>query len=164
MAPSAARRATPSPPIGALLGPTGSGKTELSLALAARLEVEILVADSRQVYRGMEIGTATPDAAARASVPHHLLDLVDVGQPFSVADWIGQKRTIVFGKKSGRASVEFGLEEMGFTPNEPLVAEVLTLVKSEATRLHRALSDDEFTLLAHEVKRADHARPSVEKG
>ena len=47
--------------------------------------IEILVADSRQVYHGMEIGTAKPDATARTAVPHHLLDLVDPGKPFSVA-------------------------------------------------------------------------------
>jgi tRNA dimethylallyltransferase len=88
MAPPATRRARPSPPIAAIVGPTGSGKTALSLALARRLPIEIMVADSRQVIRGMQIGTAQPDAAARAEIPHHLLDLVDPGDPFSVADWV----------------------------------------------------------------------------
>jgi tRNA dimethylallyltransferase len=87
MAPPASRRALPSPPIAALVGPTGSGKTDLSLALARRLPLEILVADSRQVYRGMTIGTAKPDDAARATVAHHLLDLVAPDEPFSVARW-----------------------------------------------------------------------------
>ena len=48
-----------------IVGPTASGKTDLALALARRMPVEILVADSRQVYRGMDVGTAKPDAAAR---------------------------------------------------------------------------------------------------
>jgi len=74
-------------PLAAIVGPTGSGKSELAMALARRLPIEILVADSRQVYRGMAIGTAAPDAADRAAVPHHLLDLVEPGAPFSVADW-----------------------------------------------------------------------------
>ncbi len=95
MAPSAARGAGASPPIAAIVGPTGSGKTQLALALAQRLPVEILVADSRQLYRGLDIGTAKPDAAARAAVPHHLLDLVDPGEPFSVADWVAGARRIV---------------------------------------------------------------------
>jgi len=82
-------------PIAGIVGPTGSGKTELSLALARRIPLEILVADSRQVYRGMDIGTAKPDAAARAAVPHHLLDLVAPGEPFSVADWAAQARRLV---------------------------------------------------------------------
>jgi len=82
-------------PIAAIVGPTGSGKSELALALAARLPIEILVADSRQVYRGMDIGTAKPDARARAAVPHHLIDLVAPGEPFSVAAWAGEARRVV---------------------------------------------------------------------
>ena len=77
------------------MGPTGSGKTELSLALASRFPIEILVADSRQVYRGMDVGTAKPDPAARAAVPHHLLDLVAPGEPFSVADWTDAARRLI---------------------------------------------------------------------
>ena len=84
----------PAPPIVAVVGPTASGKTELALALAGRMPVEIIVADSRQVYRGMDVGTATPDAAARHAVPHHLLDVVDPGEPFTVADWVARARTM----------------------------------------------------------------------
>ena len=82
-------------PLLAVVGPTASGKTELALALARRIPVEILVADSRQVYRGMDIGTATPDAAARAAAPHHLLDLVDPDEPFTVAQWVEHARNLV---------------------------------------------------------------------
>jgi tRNA dimethylallyltransferase len=84
-----------SPPIAAIVGSTASGKTDLAMAVAGRLPVEILVADSRQVYRGMEIGTAKPDAEARAAVPHHLLDLVAPDEPFTVADWVGRARALV---------------------------------------------------------------------
>jgi tRNA dimethylallyltransferase len=82
-------------PIVAIVGPTGSGKTELSLAVAERLPMEILIADSRQVYRGMDIGTAKPDARARAAVPHHLIDLVAPGEPFSVAAWASEARRLI---------------------------------------------------------------------
>ena len=92
----------PSPPaLAAIVGPTGSGKTDLSLAVARRVPLEILVADSRQVYRGMDIGTAKPDASARAAVPHHLLDLVELGEPFSVAGWAAQARRVA-GEVAGR--------------------------------------------------------------
>ena len=84
-----------------IVGPTASGKTDLALALAEALPVEILVADSRQVYRGMDVGTAKPDAAARHRVPHHLLDLVDPDQPFSVAQWVAAARSTV-GEVAGR--------------------------------------------------------------
>ena len=82
-------------PIAAIVGPTGSGKTELALALAARFPLEILVADSRQVFRGMDIGTAKPDARARAAVPHHLIDLVAPDEPFSVAAWASEARRLI---------------------------------------------------------------------
>ena len=82
-------------PLAALVGPTASGKTDLSLALAERTAMEVLVADSRQVYRGMDVGTAKPDADARRRVPHHLLDLVDPAEPFTVAQWAELARRLV---------------------------------------------------------------------
>jgi tRNA dimethylallyltransferase len=69
----------------ALVGPTASGKTEASLSLAEALGAEIVCADSMLVYRGMDVGTAKPSAAERVRVPHHLIDLVDPAEPFSVA-------------------------------------------------------------------------------
>ncbi len=78
-----------------IVGPTASGKTDLALALARRFDAEILVADSRQVYRGMDIGTAKPDAAARRLVPHHLLDLVRPDELFTVADWVDRARRLI---------------------------------------------------------------------
>jgi tRNA dimethylallyltransferase len=83
------------PPILGVVGPTASGKTDLALAIARRLPVEVLVADSRQVYRGMDVGTAKPDAAARAAVPHHLLDLAAPDEPFTVALWVEAARAAI---------------------------------------------------------------------
>ena len=90
-----ARPAKRAPSLVGVVGPTASGKTDLALALARSWPVEILVADSRQVYRGMDVGTAKPDATARASVPHHLLDLVDPDEPFSVAQWVELARPLM---------------------------------------------------------------------
>ena len=67
------------------MGPTASGKSSLALALAERHPVEIVSVDSAQVYRGMDIGTAKPDAAARARVPHHLIDIIDPVETYSAA-------------------------------------------------------------------------------
>lgn len=89
------RGSAAAPPLLAILGPTASGKSDLALALARRLPVEILVADSRQVYRGMDIGTAKPDATARAWVPHHLVDLAEPDEPFTVAGWVERARELV---------------------------------------------------------------------
>src|SRR5579863_366628 len=66
-----------------LLGPTGSGKTALSLALAQQFHGEIVSCDSVAVYRGMDLGTAKPTLAERALVPHHLIDVADPDQPFT---------------------------------------------------------------------------------
>ncbi len=68
-----------------LMGPTASGKSALAMALAGRLSAEIVSVDSAQVYRGMDIGTAKPDAAARARVPHHLIDVIDPTDAYSAA-------------------------------------------------------------------------------
>lgn len=69
----------------ALVGPTAVGKTEAAVDLAVRLEAEIVVIDSMTVYRGMDIGTAKPSPRDRALVPHHLVDVADPTEPFSVA-------------------------------------------------------------------------------
>ncbi|MGH2483852.1 MAG: tRNA (adenosine(37)-N6)-dimethylallyltransferase MiaA [Candidatus Limnocylindria bacterium] len=82
-------------PLAAVVGPTAAGKTELSLALADRFPIEILVADSRQVYRGMDVGTAKADHLARRRVPHHLLDLVEPSDPFTVAEWVARARALL---------------------------------------------------------------------
>lgn len=71
----------------AVVGPTASGKTALSLRLAEEVGGEILSCDSMQVYRGMDIGTAKPTAEEQALVPHHLIDLVPPDRPFSCADY-----------------------------------------------------------------------------
>ena len=82
---------TPFPPITAawyLTGPTASGKTAIGIELARRLNAEIISLDSMSVYRGMDIGTAKPTAADRAAVPHHLLDIVEPSQDFSLAEFV----------------------------------------------------------------------------
>lgn len=95
MGPRPTRRPRPEPPIAAIVGPTGSGKSQLALAVAAGVPVEIIVADSRQAYRGMDVGTAKPPAADRAAVPHHLLDVASPDEPFTLADWLAAARHLV---------------------------------------------------------------------
>ncbi len=73
------------PKLIAIVGETATGKSALALAIAQRFKGEIINADSRQIYRGLDIGTAKPTAAERAEIPHHLLDVVDPDQPFSAA-------------------------------------------------------------------------------
>ncbi|HEX6972188.1 MAG TPA: tRNA (adenosine(37)-N6)-dimethylallyltransferase MiaA [Limnochordia bacterium] len=74
-------------PLAVLVGPTAVGKTALAIGLAERLGGEVVTADSMQVYRGMDIGTAKPTLSERRGIPHHALDIVDPGEPFSVIDF-----------------------------------------------------------------------------
>ncbi len=75
-------------PVIALLGPTASGKTAASLALAARYPIEIISMDSALVYRGMDIGTAKPSKALRQEIPHHLIDIVEPWELYSAASFV----------------------------------------------------------------------------
>ena len=85
------------PPLIVLTGPTAVGKSAIALALARQFDAEIVSADSRQVYRHLDIGTAKPSHAERTAVPHHLLDLVDPDQSFSVADFQASAETVLSG-------------------------------------------------------------------
>lgn len=73
--------------LAAIVGPTAVGKTALSLALAQALDGEIVSCDSMQLYRGMDIGTAKPTPAERARVKHHMIDVLDIHDPFSVVEY-----------------------------------------------------------------------------
>jgi len=75
--------------IAVLSGPTASGKTRLGIDVARRLGAEIVSADSQQVYRGLDVGTAKPTAAERAEVPHHVVDVVEPGDGMDAARWAG---------------------------------------------------------------------------
>lgn len=86
-------RATP--PVIAVVGPTGSGKSDLAVALAVALDGEVVNADAMQFYRGMDIGTAKITPAERRGVPHHLLDILDVTEEASVSDFQQQARAVI---------------------------------------------------------------------
>ena len=83
------------PPVLVLVGPTAVGKTGLSLNLAEHLNAEIVSADSRLFYRGMDIGTAKPTPQEQARVPHHLIDIIDPDQAWSLAEFQAQARQVV---------------------------------------------------------------------
>lgn len=93
----------------ALVGPTASGKTEASLELARRLEAEIILVDSMTLYRGMDVGTAKPSAEERGGIPHHLVDVADPREPFSVARFQALAREALAGIASrGRPALLVG--------------------------------------------------------
>jgi tRNA dimethylallyltransferase len=115
----------------AVVGPTAAGKSALSLALAEELGGEVVNADSMQLYRGMDIGTAKLTVAERAGVPHHVLDIWDVTEPASVAEYQRLARAAVDDILSrGRVPLLVGgsglyvravLEEFEFPGTDPAV-------------------------------------------
>ena len=78
-----------------ILGPTASGKSALSLAMAARRRVEIISMDSALVYRGMDIGSAKPTVEERAVCPHHLIDIREIGEAYSAAEFLADTVRLV---------------------------------------------------------------------
>jgi len=127
----------------ALVGPTASGKSALALALArARSDIEIVSVDSMQVYRGMDIGTAKPTPDERREVPHHLLDLVDPSEEYTVTRF----------QTAFRAALA-GIERRGHRA---------LLVGGTGLYLRAAVDDLEFPGQYPEVRAALAAEPDVE--
>ncbi|MGC9386448.1 MAG: tRNA (adenosine(37)-N6)-dimethylallyltransferase MiaA [Hydrogenovibrio sp.] len=79
----------------AIMGPTASGKSQLAMALAQRLPLEIISVDSALIYRGMDIGTAKPSAEELAKVPHHLIDILDPSESYCAADFVEDVHRLV---------------------------------------------------------------------
>ncbi len=77
-------------PIICVIGPTASGKTKYAIRLAQMLDGEIISGDSMQIYKGMDIGTAKPTPEETEGVPHHLIDVCDIHQPYSVSEFVHQ--------------------------------------------------------------------------
>jgi tRNA dimethylallyltransferase len=140
-------------PLLALVGPTASGKTEASIAVAEALGAEIVNLDSTNVYRGMDVQTAKPGPAERARVPHHLIDVVEPEHRFSVAEFQSMARLAVAGIESrGRVPLLVGgsglyyravVDGLEFPPTDPAVRRLL---EAEAgaigpERLHARLAE-----------------------
>jgi tRNA dimethylallyltransferase len=95
--------------VGFIVGPTGSGKSALAMIVAERLGAEIVNADSRQLYAGMDIGTAKPSAEERGRVPHHLIDVRTAERPLDVAEFVAMGRAAILDiARRGRKALVVG--------------------------------------------------------
>ena len=142
-------------PVLFIVGPTASGKTAAALALAKRMPIEIVNADSRQVYRGMSVGTAKPSPADLAAVPHHLIDVAAPDEPYSLARFLAEARRAVAEiaergavpvVAGGTGQYVWGLAEGWQAPAVPPDAAYRADLEEEARRrgadaLHRRLRD-----------------------
>ncbi len=115
------------------MGPTGAGKSDVALAVAERIGAEILSVDSMQVYRGLDVGTAKPTPEDRSRIPHHMIDVVDPEDPFTVADFRRQARQVL-AKTAPKAILLVGgsglhfrsvVDPMRFRPYDPSLRAVL---------------------------------------
>lgn len=128
-------------PVIAVIGPTGTGKSDLSIAIARELGGEIVNADALQFYRGMDIGTAKLSVAERGGIPHHLLDIMDVREEASVARFQADaRRTFDEIRSRGAVPILVGgsglyvraaLDEIDFPPTDPEVRQRLELEARE---------------------------------
>ena len=144
------------PRIVAVTGATASGKSALSMELAACLHAEIVCMDSMQIYRGMDIGTAKPSPADRQAVVHHMLDIVSPAEPYTVADYAQQATAVIRDVlKRGRLPLLVGGTglylkalmhglSLGVAPSDPAVRQRLEAIADEPggrQKLHRMLAD-----------------------
>ncbi len=128
------------PPLIVVAGPTASGKTSLSIALCHRLQGEVVAMDSMQVYRHMDIGTAKPTILEREGIPHHMLDVADPKDAYSVAEYAKQaKECIDDVHQRGKIPILTGgtglylkalitSMELGGTQGDPAIRERLTAI------------------------------------
>ncbi|MBA2446339.1 MAG: tRNA (adenosine(37)-N6)-dimethylallyltransferase MiaA [Nocardioidaceae bacterium] len=121
----------PDPPVVAVVGPTAAGKSGVAVELALELGGEVVNGDSMQLYRGMDIGTAKLLPGQRHGVPHHLLDVLDVGEPATVAEFQGWAREAISDCRSrGVTPILVGgsalylravLDEFDFPGTDPMI-------------------------------------------
>lgn len=143
----------PSIPLLALVGPTGAGKTRAAVALGAQAPIEVVSADSRQVYRRMDIGTSKPTAADRRAVPHHLVDVVEPDDVYDAARFVRDASAAIAAIVArGRLPVLVGGSGLyyralvrGLQPRPPAAADLRASLRAEAREagveaLHRRLA------------------------
>jgi tRNA dimethylallyltransferase len=153
-----------------LLGPTASGKTALSIELAQRLDLAVISVDSRQLYAGMDIGTAKPTPAQRQQVPHHLLDLRPPDRPINLQEFRAEAEAVITAEHRRRGvaflvggsglylqALTQGLQPPAVPPQPQLRAQLTAWMKAQ---------DDQETLCNEPRLLADPAstRPGAKAG
>ncbi len=129
-----------------IAGPTASGKTALSIELAERFNGEIICADSRTVYRGMDIGTAKPTAEQRARVRHHLLDVADPDKRYTVSMFQEQARAVIDDIRS-RGKIPFLVGGSGLYIDSVILDYEFGADRTEERESYESMSDHELITL-----------------
>ena len=149
-------------PLSVVIGPTAAGKSRIAMALAMARGLDIVSADSRQVYRGFDIGTAKPTQAERAAVRHHGVDLIEPEERYSAHRWASDAdRWLAEAARDGRGALVVG--GTGFYVRalvQPL-APVASLDEERRVRLGRWLAEQDGVTLARWCTRLDPARATL---
>jgi tRNA dimethylallyltransferase len=154
-----------SPPLLVIAGATATGKTGLAIRVASRLiadgvPAEIISADSRQVFRGLDIGTAKVTESERAGVPHHGLDLVDPDSPFSLADYATHARSALegIGTRGGLAILVGGTGLYLRAVARGIATDALPADSIVRERLETELQEQGLSVLVERLRRVAPAR------
>lgn len=147
------------PAVVAIVGPTASGKSALAMRVAERFGGEIVSADSRQVYRGMDIGTAKPSVQERRRVPHHMVDVVDAGGLYDVARYQREARVVLgaLARRGVRAVVVGGTGLYVRALLEGLDLDSLPTDRTVRAALERRAAEEGAGALHAELARIDPA-------
>lgn len=154
------------PPVLVLAGPTAVGKTALAIELAQRLEADIISADSRQVYRHLNIGTAKPTEQEQRQAKHHLIDILEPGQPYSAGQFARDARqTMSTLEAAGRGYIVVGGSGLylralidGFSEMPPVSLEIRQRLRSEIEQ--RGIDAIYRRLKKYDRETADRLKPS----
>ena len=147
-----------SAPVILLMGPTASGKSAVALELSKRLPLEIVSVDSAQVYRGMDIGTAKPDATTRARIPHHLIDIIGPEQTYSAARFRSDAlATIAAIQARGRVALLVGGTMLYFKALREGLSALPGADHAVRTRLDARAAEHGWPALHAELARVDPA-------
>ncbi|MCL1844109.1 MAG: tRNA (adenosine(37)-N6)-dimethylallyltransferase MiaA [Defluviitaleaceae bacterium] len=128
-----------------IAGPTASGKTAVAVELAKKIGGEVVSADSMQVYRGLDIGTAKPTAEEMAGIPHHMIDIVNPDEPFSVAEY--QARAIKTVREiHSRGNIPILAGGTGFYINAVLYSTDFSEISHEENRREQEMRENYVTI------------------
>ena len=150
-----------------ICGPTASGKTALSIALAKAFDGEVVSADSMQIYRGMDIGTAKPTREEMAGIPHHMLDVAAPGESYSVSRYVAEATACVEDIPFVLSDLAGHIQSHRGADNE-LLDELLKSVACKAAVKAGMVTDTaelqkfaETVLADNTVRNCPHGRPCV---
>ncbi len=142
----------------AIVGPTAAGKSDLALILAERLKAEIVSADSMQIYRHMDIGTAKPSKEARATIPHHFIDILEPDETYSAGQFAREAHALIADKRAENVPIVIvGGTGLYIKALEKGLVELPPIPESIQVRLWESYVNEGLASLYHRLQLVDPA-------